>query len=74
MIFARGYWALMGVALGLGVSKGLRTVYMTLLVPSCVPFEKLANASGLQMMANGIIILICGPLLGKMGILSYCSL
>lgn len=52
------------MAVFLGIAKGFRTVYMTLLVPSYVPIEKLANASGMQMAGNGLALLIGGPLLG----------
>lgn len=53
------------VALVLGVAKGFRTVFMSLLIPSYVPIEKLASASGFQMVANGVINMIGGPILGE---------
>lgn len=59
------YTSLLGVALALGIAKGVRTVYMSLVIPSYVPIERLASASGLQMMMNGVFILIGGPALGK---------
>lgn len=55
----------MAVAVALGVAKGVRTVYMSLVIPSAVPLERLASAAGLQMVVNGIFILIGGPVLGK---------
>lgn len=57
--------SLLGVAVGLGIAKGIRTVYMSLVIPSYVPIERLASASGIQMMVNGVFILIGGPALGK---------
>lgn len=54
----------MGVAGGLGIAKGIRTVYMSLVIPTYVPLEKLASASGLQMMINGMCILLGGPVIG----------
>lgn len=60
-----GYSQLIYVAVALGIAKGVRTVYMSLVIPSYVPIERLANASGLQMVVNGLFILIGGPLLGK---------
>lgn len=58
------FGALLGVAVGLGIAKGVRTVYMTLVIPNYVPLERLASASGLQMVVNGLFILAGGPLLG----------
>jgi cyanate permease len=37
---------------------------MRLVVPAYVPIEKLASASGLQMMVNGFCILLGGPVIG----------
>lgn len=52
------------VALGLGVTKGLRVVYMNLVIPNYVPIERLPFASGIQMITNGLILVILGPILG----------
>lgn len=54
------------IAVALGIAKGVRTVYMNLVIPSAVPLERLAAAAGLQMVVNGIFILIGGPLLGTL--------
>lgn len=56
--------ALLCVGVGLGVAKGVRIVYMVLVIPSYAPLERLAAAQGLQMVVNGIIIAIGGPMLG----------
>jgi len=53
------------VAIGLGAAKGIRSVYMVLVVPSYVPIQKLPNASGIQMLTNGMILMGAGPMLGK---------
>lgn len=53
------------VAVALGVSKGVRTVYMTLVIPSYVPIERLPSASGIQMVVNGILLMAFGPLIGQ---------
>ncbi|KAJ8940399.1 hypothetical protein NQ318_009328 [Aromia moschata] len=37
---------------------------MSLVIPTYVPLDRLAAASGIQMMVNGICIIIGGPLLG----------
>lgn len=53
------------VAVLLGIAKGLRTVYVALVIPAHVPIERLASASGLQMVLNGCLFLLCGPAMGK---------
>jgi len=53
------------VAVALGVSKGVRTVYMSLVIPSYVPIERLAAAAGIQMVVNGILLMAFGPLIGQ---------
>lgn len=57
---------MIAVAFGLGISKGIRSVYTALVIPGYVPLHKLASATGLQMVMNGILLLICGPLLGTL--------
>lgn len=59
------YKGMLVVCLFLGISKGIRTVYMTLVIPTYVPIERLASASGLQMVTNGLFLLILGPVVGK---------
>lgn len=53
------------IGLALGIAKGVRTVYMTMIIPNYVPIERLPYASGIQMVTNGIIIMLLGPLLGR---------
>ncbi|CAH1985838.1 unnamed protein product [Acanthoscelides obtectus] len=55
---------LFAVALALGCVKGIRIVNMYLIIPNYVPLERLASASGIQMVANGLNILIWSPLIG----------
>lgn len=52
------------IGLALGVAKGIRTVYMSLVIPSYIPLDKLPSASGIQMLTNGILLLTIGPLIG----------
>ena len=65
LLFARTYQEILYVAMGLGLAKGVRSVYMCLVVPSYIPLDRLAAASGIQMVANGIIILSMGSFVGK---------
>ncbi|KAF6200016.1 hypothetical protein GE061_006315 [Apolygus lucorum] len=58
------YYYTLLVAVGLGVAKGFRTVYMTLVIPNQVPLEKLASASGLQTVLNGLFLFAFGPVVG----------
>ncbi|XP_012279758.1 uncharacterized protein LOC105699394 [Orussus abietinus] len=76
LIFVNNFVSVLIVAIGLGVAKGIRSVYMSLVIPAHVPIERLASASGIQMVVNGFILLIAGPLLGvirdKTGSYSLC--
>jgi MFS family permease len=65
LIFSESFTSVMVVAVALGVAKGFRTVYMTIVIPSYVPIERLAAASGIQMVVNGILLMAFGPLIGK---------
>jgi hypothetical protein len=53
------------VSILLGVAKGFRILYMNILIPNCVPFEKLAAATNIQALVNGFISLSASPILGK---------
>ncbi|KAK9302693.1 hypothetical protein QLX08_005414 [Tetragonisca angustula] len=66
LLFVNGFISLIVVAIGLGASKGIRSIYMSLVIPHYVPIHKLPNASGLQMIVNGAILLSAGPMLGIM--------
>ena len=48
----------------MGVAKGVRTVYMSLVIPEYVPIERLASASGLQMTINSLFLIGFGPVVG----------
>lgn len=64
LILSQSFKAVLAVAVALGVAKGVRTVYMTLVIPSYVPIERLASAAGIQMVVNGILLMAFGPLIG----------
>ncbi|XP_022901448.2 monocarboxylate transporter 14-like isoform X1 [Onthophagus taurus] len=64
LLWTNDYYPLLCVAIGLGVAKGVRTVYWSLVIPSYVPIERLAAALGIQMTVNGICIWIGGPVIG----------
>lgn len=66
ILFVHDFVSMCIVAVGLGIAKGIRSVYMTLVIPTYVPIERLPNASGIQMIVNGIMLLLAGPLLGVM--------
>ncbi|KAJ2950635.1 hypothetical protein O0L34_g8890 [Tuta absoluta] len=65
MLFTSSFMGMLFVALAMGITKGVRTVYMNVVIPSYVPIERLPFASGIQMFFNGIIIITIGSLLGK---------
>ncbi|XP_025155951.1 uncharacterized protein LOC105182410 [Harpegnathos saltator] len=64
LLFANSITSVMIVAVGLGIAKGIRSVYMVLVIPSYVPIEKLPSASAIQMLTNGIILTCVGPVIG----------
>lgn len=64
LIFASTVTSIIFIAIGLGAAKGIRSVYMVLVVPTYVPIERLPYASGIQMIINGVIVMSAGPLLG----------
>lgn len=66
LLFVKSFHGILYVAMGLGLAKGVRSVYMSLVVPSYIPLERLAAASGIQMVTNGIIILSMGSFVGKL--------
>ncbi|XP_076301489.1 uncharacterized protein LOC143219363 [Lasioglossum baleicum] len=64
IIFANGFTSMILIAVGLGAAKGIRSIYMSLVIPHYVPINRLPNASGIQMILNGIIFLVAGPIVG----------
>lgn len=65
MLVTTTYWEMILVAISLGVAKGLRNVYMSIVIPSYIPLDRLASASGIQMFANGLAMIVLGPVLGE---------
>ncbi|XP_060531830.1 uncharacterized protein LOC132705324 isoform X2 [Cylas formicarius] len=57
------YWSLL-VAIIIGAGKGLRTIFIALVIPSYVPLEKLPAASGLQLATSGLLFILLGPVVG----------
>lgn len=64
LIFTRTFKSVIIVAGGLGIAKGIRSVYMSLVIPSYVPIHRLPYASAIQMVVNGLIMISAGPCLG----------
>lgn len=65
LIFTGSMDGIMYVAIGMGLAKGVRQVYMSCIVPSYIPIERLPAASGIQMVANGIVLLSMGSSIGE---------
>lgn len=57
--------SLIMLSVGLGVAKGIRTVYMVLVIPEYVTIEKLPSANGIRMVANGVMLILLGTIVGK---------
>lgn len=64
MIFCTGFIPVIIMAIGIGFAKGFRSVFTSLIVPSYIPLERLADATGIQTVVNGIILMALGPLMG----------
>lgn len=48
----------------IGMNKGLRTIFIALVIPSHVPLHKLPGATGIQLLFAGIFYLSVGPIIG----------
>nr|CAD7403434.1 unnamed protein product [Timema poppensis] len=64
ILFRTEFHAMMAVGLFLGMGKGVRTVYMNLVVPTYVPMDKIASALAFQNLGIGVITLLISPLIG----------
>ncbi|XP_014230114.1 uncharacterized protein LOC106654663 [Trichogramma pretiosum] len=64
LLIVNDFGSIVIVAVGLGIAKGIRTVYMTLVIPSHVSLEKLTSASSIQSLVNGTLLIVFGPILG----------
>ena len=56
---------MMAACICLGIARGIRTVYWSLVIPDYVPIERLASAAGLQMAVNALFLIGLGPVVGK---------
>lgn len=65
LLLTDNYATLLICAVLIGLARGFRTIYWILVVPSYVPIERLASASGLQSVLNGLIIWMGAPFLGE---------
>lgn len=48
----------------IGLAKGSRAVFQSLILPQYIAFDKLAAATGLSMVTNGVLSLFIGPFIG----------
>ncbi|XP_049825958.1 uncharacterized protein LOC109601227 isoform X2 [Aethina tumida] len=48
----------------IGAGKGLRTVFMALIVPQYVPIQRLPAATGLHLATSGLFFIFVGPVVG----------
>lgn len=65
LAYCQSYWAVLLVAVIIGFGKGLRTVFMALVIPTHVPLHKLPGATGIQLLTAGIVYISLGPVVGK---------
>lgn len=59
------YEAVIASSCLIGLNKGLRTVFMALVIPSYVPLARLPAATGLQLLFAGFFYFVVGPLIGS---------
>lgn len=71
VLLCDNFTKLLFVAGCMGAAKGIRTVYMILVIPNHVTINKLASASGIRMVANGLVLLFLGPVVGELRIYSF---
>ncbi|XP_073829701.1 monocarboxylate transporter 7-like [Musca autumnalis] len=62
--FPTTFYFMIAVFIWLGLSKGFRTVFWSLILPGYVPLKRLPAAVGLQRLMSGIFSMACGPLIG----------
>ncbi|EFA01509.1 monocarboxylate transporter 13 [Tribolium castaneum] len=48
----------------IGLAKGIKAVYQSVIIPKLVPLEKLPAANGLNMLLTGVTTLALGPIIG----------
>lgn len=59
------YPAVLAASVWIGLNKGLRTVFMALVIPSHVPLHRLPGATGLQLLFAGMFYFTVGPVIGR---------
>lgn len=64
MVHTKTYNVSILVAIIIGAGKGLRTIFMALVIPGHVTLEKLPAASGLQLATSGLLFVLLGPVVG----------
>ncbi|CAG2061591.1 unnamed protein product, partial [Timema podura] len=64
ILITSNFQMMLGIGLCLGMGKGIRSVYMNLVVPAYVSIDKVASALALQNLGVGVINLLISPLLG----------
>ncbi|XP_076636506.1 monocarboxylate transporter 9-like [Colletes latitarsis] len=58
------YVTVVCVALIIGIAKGTKAVFQTLIISDYVPLKKLPAAFGMQMACSGILSIAIGPIIG----------
>jgi hypothetical protein len=62
----RSYNVVLVLGVWFGMCRGVRSVFMPLLIPSLVPVERLPAALSLLMFQTSINFIIFGPFIGKL--------
>ena len=64
LMFTKSFTTVLIVITWLGIAKGIRAVYSTLVIPNYVPLERLPSASSLQQIVVGFLSMGAGPIIG----------
>lgn len=73
MFLPTSYEGFLVVAVGLGIGRGIRTVYWVVVLPDYVPIKKFPSAAAIQSLINGVFLAASGPVIG-MFIIFTCVL
>ncbi|KAG5861021.1 hypothetical protein JTB14_024431 [Gonioctena quinquepunctata] len=49
----------------IGLTKGTRAVFQSVIIPEVVPLENIPAANGINMLFNGAVSLVVGPIIGE---------
>lgn len=64
LIFTQSFRGMISIAVCVGIARGLRAVYVSSVISSYIPSDRLSAASGLQIVTNGVFLMSLGIFVG----------